>query len=107
MSFRRRGDEIVALPIPVGLKKVEPICFTAVGRPGYTLAVGSAWTDVNYRKIHATPVDLSQSGVYFLGSIDTTEKEPTLRPASISEVQKARAKYGSLLSKSKTLNFQW
>ena len=109
MNFRIEPirDDVVALPVPAGLRKIEFNSFTTAGQGGGYFPIGGAVMQMGYRSVQDPPVDLPTGGVYFLGSIDTSERTPTLVPPSKSEIAKAKHKYGALLGTAEPLNFNW
>lgn len=103
VSFTPIQDTVVAIPMPVGLKKVSVLCYTIVGVPaGY---IGSV--PFGYISADNTPVvDITEPGVYYLGTLHADTRTSTAEPSE-AMLKIAREKYGAQIGDRRAVNFTW
>ncbi len=99
-------NDIIALPIPVGLKNVELNSFTVEEEPaGYGYGLGYSTVPHGYKTVKDIPIKVIERGVYFMGMLNTDNSKLTLPNDSVLKV--AKSKFGRKMGNYQTLNFNW
>lgn len=98
------ANSIVAIPMPVGLKKLSLGVYTRAGRSGGYLPSGASF---GYIDVRTPPLDITEPAIYYLATIDTARPgQYSLQPLE-SQLTAAKAKFADQFTGKKTANFAW
>jgi hypothetical protein len=103
VRFPGQGDSIIAIPLPVGLKKLALSSITLKGRPGFYVG-GMA---MGYVGVHTHSLDLDKPGLYFLATLDTARPGRFAAAPVAEQLAKLRSELGGTLSGLDPVNFTW
>jgi hypothetical protein len=89
------ANGIVAIPIPVGLKKLSLGVYTRAGSGGGYLPSGASFGYIDAR---TPPLDITEPAIYYLATIDTSRPgQYSLHPLE-SQLTEAKAKFTDQLA---------
>lgn len=98
------ANGIVAIPMPVGLKKLSLGVYTRAGSGSGYLPSGASF---GYIDVRTPPIDITEPAVYYLATIDTSKPgQYSLQPIE-SQLTAAKTKFAEQLKVRKTANFTW
>ena len=97
------NNDVIALPVPLPLNGVELNSYTVSSqRSGYSGSQAYGYIGVDDERI-----TVNEKGVYYLLTIDTSEKGAFELVPSEAQLMTAKKKYASLVPSLKPLNFEW
>ena len=95
--------DVIAIPIPVGIKGLSLGVYTTRSRPGVTLLSGQ---EFNYVDVRTPKLDISAHGLHFIATLFPGQKENFSTVPNAVVLKEFQKRYPEL-AKLKPINFEW
>ncbi len=100
MMFPEQSDAIVAIAIPVGIKKLSIAEASMVWRREGVFTNGSVSGPT-------PPLDIDRPGIYYVATLDTNRPGQLQTNSSAEQLKLFLAQYGTTLGNLEPVNFKW
>ena len=110
VRFPPKGNAIVAVAVPVGLKQLYLNTITLGGREGGYTASGTSFGYIGVRMPNGTitpKLDLNKPGLYYVATLDTNAPGQFQVSPIDAQLQAFRAGFKSAVGNLEPVNFQW
>lgn len=101
--FPPQSDRIVAVPIPVGTKKLKLRELTISGQP---ISIIGTQT-YGYVPVETRAIDIDRPGIYYLATLTVWRDAKAVPEPIPDQLMRLRAELGSTLLGLEPINFQW
>lgn len=104
VRFPARGNEIVAVAVPVGLKRVSLQTITIAGRPGFYLPTGMSF---GYVGVNTPRIEIDRPGIYYVATLDTATPGKFTEAPLPEQLVRYRQDSKETIGDLEPINFRW
>lgn len=103
-KFSEKGNDIIAIAVPVGIKQLSLSTITLGGRQNGYLPSGMSY---GYVPVRTGKIDIDKPGIYYIATLNTNAPGQFQVSPISSQIQNFHKAFKASIGNLEPINFQW